>query len=994
MKPSAIEMLTGTIICPKCHDVVGRNDAEHGQRQLKAHLAICDGQKHAKLNLGRRCVPYVPHLLKNKEYGLSIVKKLPYEPIREYFCFDFETVYTKFAGPPTEKGQTILADLDPLSVATVLRAKDYSRCTYHDSREEDWLNKWVLELFHMAEEILPSGEGVVRVLGWNSNKFDIQLILPYLHRDDGYWKIKIIIGTPSKPKRIDVLCDGIVLQFIDAMNLVCKMTLEEFIQKFHGEVHKGVFPYEAFDSFNYNEVLSKAEPFLPEDFYSTLRRRNLMDDPKEYQQYLECAKGFPTRWDYLRYYNEIDVKSMLIPIERLIDLNWEYNIDTLTNVSLSANASAIKYALAYRGFDVDKDYNKPDPAVDPFEFTRDWWQMKCASYLKQDREAKRATDENVTGADFQHFQKKFRKNPTCYMCHGKFNAKRQPGLDRIDNAIGHSRKNVLFACKGCNRFRGNRDVDTSRLHIQVEKFAWKNYLPMTLSKQQPEWDTIYQILRKGITGGLANVMHRINIKGLTHINKFHYNSSEQKIYDEDTEHIMTHLCGLDFNSLYPSAFSSNYSKNIPYTGGRMFMPGRVFKFMCNATSTQQEMINIIKSQDRFEAYGQMFIAEVRGFIDEDYLEEFVNFPPIFRRVKYEITRERIGDYMYDYMFEHGFVKERKTPRTEEKLTMLLSTHGEFMSFSSYYLWFLIDRCHFIIEEVRTLTLFTKHMAFNPFVNEFMKKRLDNPENQEFYKISMNGSYGYDGMNTEKFTKTKIVSAAEGLLMQQHPDFVSSRKLSEKFYMVTYHPRSFRCDKCIHESYFTLDNAKYWYLNFVYNFMHKCLDMNRCHFIEGDTDSAYWAIAGDPSKGYKQGFSCIVKNQRFYDRHVFDWFPDTTIEDPIQRKYNEKKLLGLAIEKEGEYCIALSPKCYTIWRDEEAVVAMKVKGYNQKSGALTIQNYRDALSEIFTGTNIQLGMKNNKMTMYQVVKNALTGMHTKMVVQENGACLPFDPYSAL
>jgi hypothetical protein len=43
---------------------------------------------------------------------------------------------------------------------------------------------------------------------------------------------------------------------------------------------------------------------------------------------------------------------------------------------------------------------------------------------------------------------------------------------------------------------------------------------------------------------------------------------------------------------------------------------------------------------------------------------------------------------------------------------------------------------------------------------------------------------------------------------------------------------------------TLDNAKYWYLNFIYNFMMQCLNMDKLHFIEGDTDSMYWAVAGD------------------------------------------------------------------------------------------------------------------------------------------------------
>ena len=36
---------------------------------------------------------------------------------------------------------------------------------------------------------------------------------------------------------------------------------------------------------------------------------------------------------------------MISPIDNLIDLYWEYKIDCLTNLSLSANASSIKYAL-------------------------------------------------------------------------------------------------------------------------------------------------------------------------------------------------------------------------------------------------------------------------------------------------------------------------------------------------------------------------------------------------------------------------------------------------------------------------------------------------------------------------------------------------------------------------------------------------------------------------------------------------------------------------
>jgi hypothetical protein len=37
-------------------------------------------------------------------------------------------------------------------------------------------------------------------------------------------------------------------------------------------------------------------------------------------------------------------------------------------------------------------------------------------------------------------------------------------------------------------------------------------------------------------------------------------------------------------------------------------------------------------------------------------------------------------------------------------------------------------------------------------------------------------------------------------------------------------------------------------------------MNRLHFIEGDTDSAYWAIAGNPDEDYHQKFYADFREQ--------------------------------------------------------------------------------------------------------------------------------------
>jgi hypothetical protein len=40
-------------------------------------------------------------------------------------------------------------------------------------------------------------------------------------------------------------------------------------------------------------------------------------------------------------------------------------------------------------------------------------------------------------------------------------------------------------------------------------------------------------------------------------------------------------------------------------------------------------------------------------------------------------------------------------------------------------------------------------------------------------------------------------------------------------------------------------------------MYKCLDKNRFHFIEGDTDSMYFAVAGDINQPINQGFINII-----------------------------------------------------------------------------------------------------------------------------------------
>ncbi|KAA6357923.1 MAG: hypothetical protein EZS28_046550, partial [Streblomastix strix] len=75
---------------------------------------------------------------------------------------------------------------------------------------------------------------------------------------------------------------------------------------------KGIFPYEAFNTDNVNEVLSNSEPFMMEDFNSSLKKTKISQ--KDYQIYLDDAKCF---------------------------------------MSMTACSNAIKYAKAYEDFDIN-----------------------------------------------------------------------------------------------------------------------------------------------------------------------------------------------------------------------------------------------------------------------------------------------------------------------------------------------------------------------------------------------------------------------------------------------------------------------------------------------------------------------------------------------------------------------------------------------------------------------------------------------------------------
>jgi hypothetical protein len=81
---------------------------------------------------------------------------------------------------------------------------------------------------------------------------------------------------------------------------------------------------------------------------------------------------------------------MISPLDSTIDMNWQYKVDTLLNLSLSANASSIKYALAYKDFDIYSNYEQ-DTTAKTFYPNKEWFKRKCENHLNQDKKTNRDT---------------------------------------------------------------------------------------------------------------------------------------------------------------------------------------------------------------------------------------------------------------------------------------------------------------------------------------------------------------------------------------------------------------------------------------------------------------------------------------------------------------------------------------------------------------------------------------------------------------------------
>ncbi|KAA6377211.1 MAG: hypothetical protein EZS28_027262 [Streblomastix strix] len=627
---SDVEALTEFRYSNICHKQVFRIGDTNLQQSIRNHMKKC--QKNGwkimkKVILEKYAKPFVPHILSNKTYNYLLANNLThlFKPTRYYITYDIETLEKKVNEKFGDSSQ-VTATLIPYTIASTVKLSSGIHSCYYDIRTEDFLDKRLKQVFEEAKQVKKDNKYIdetipqyyeVPVIRFNSAKFDASILFKNLKSKD--WTISKYLGQNTIAKQIIVKhqSSSIQLRFVDFKIYSMQHKLKDAEKYFgNGQYKKGRFPHEFINTNNYMNQLNKCEPFPIEAFDNKLRNKKLSE--VKYKEYLVEAAKHKSRWDYLKHYNILDTRVLTEPIDYLIELMFKYKVDMLGNISMSQCSNAIKYSMANNGFNINGDQNceSTDKSI---EITQNYWRAKVHSYIEQNSKKGRDSSNNVTIDDQDYFKEKF-KNQRCHMCNVRFTWKIRPTLDRIDNSKDHQKDNVIPCCLYCNVCKANRDERQMKLKVQLKKYALFKQLPMTLTS-----DEGFQLLRKGIIGGISNVMHRYNIAGETRINHFEFDQENKCVHSIDSDNVITHVVQLDFHSQYPSVMSGESNALNPYTNHIIYMPAQLIEKIAD----QDRCKALIYDTNRFSndplVVDKMliFVAEIKGHVDEKCLNEVI-----------------------------------------------------------------------------------------------------------------------------------------------------------------------------------------------------------------------------------------------------------------------------------------------------------------------------------------------------------------------------------
>ncbi|EGZ07855.1 hypothetical protein PHYSODRAFT_339760 [Phytophthora sojae] len=321
----------------------------------------------------------------------------------------------------------------------------------------------------------------VPVLGFNSGRYDINLIKADLFAVIGTDNITSVIKNPS------YMCIATSdMKMLDISNYVPAGTsYAKYLLTYLGEckcddkircvcgLGKGIFPYEYITSF---DVLSQPEVPPKSAFDSALRSTSISDE-----DYVR---------DLLIWYNNLDVVPFIKAIKAQRELFKRFELDMFADgVSLPGLSEKVMYQTCFN--------NLQQPSKEPAE-AFDFPASRLSGYKTQDADADR--EFNMT---LEHVNDLLeRQKYLCGLCYKQLTAD-TASADRINNKLGHIDGNILISCVGCNVARKNMSLKGFR-HKKLLEFN-SDRLVYSIDREEKD---IYTKMKANIAGGPSIIFNR------------------------------------------------------------------------------------------------------------------------------------------------------------------------------------------------------------------------------------------------------------------------------------------------------------------------------------------------------------------------------------------------------------------------------------------------------------------------------------------------------
>ena len=838
---------------------------------------------------------------------------------------------------------------------------------------------------------------VLPVFGFNSAKYDINLIKSYL--------LPILVNERDIEPVVIKKANQFVsfkfgdVQLLDIMNFLGGATsLDSFLKAYKTEETKGFFPYEWFES---PEQLNNTELPPYESFYSKLRACNPLE--KEYSQFANListgltieealcklrmvvppptgrenydylqrlwqTEKMQTFKDFLRWYNNKDVVPTLEAMQKMIAFYHKKGIDmlklgctlpNLANICLHKSTSAKFYPFT----ETDKDL------------------------LEKIR-----TD--MVGGPSIVFTRKAKV--------GETNIRKSENLCQSIVGIDASQLYPYSMCQPMPTGLYTRwELDPVSARFIPRRNKTRSFENMVMSYYQ---ETRPQCrIESNVTSGSQRKIDCFSVDGIClHCNTvfeamgcyYHYcpcQEARPSLTDEEVQRGIKRREQDDMRREYIRGKGYEVVEMWECEWWNLYRTEASVKshlrqhFPFQRALTEQQLLEQIKSGNLF-GYVQCDMM-----VPEEMRDFFANFPPIFKNTL--VSRDDIGPLMKDYA-----EKEKLMPQPRKMLISSFTLeNGTLITPILLFYLKLGLKCTKIYRFVQ----YTPRKCFNTFVQSAVNARREGDENPnssvvaETMKLLANSSYGYQIMDRSRHTVTKYLNDEKTHSAINDKMFKRLSHVTDQLYEVEMVKSKIEHREPIIVGFFILQYAKLRMLELYYNFFKQYCDSDKFEELEMDTDSLYLALSE------KELEDCIIPekksawdllrskdcNDSFAANATDNFFPRTCC---AKHKKHDKREPGLF--KEEFRCtemLCLCSKTYCCYDTITNKYKFSSKGLNKRTledcGDGPMSKYRQVLNDGVNVSSTNRGFRTNQHTVatYEQTKKGLSYFYPKRIVESDG-----------